>query len=234
MLESNLEALVDNLLSAYGVGLPQSQLRRFGKSPFRPDFIARGLGGSRTAIQVRQADVDARALYVLYVWHDEARTRKAIDQLLLVTPEPPSDEDVQRFEKAFDGDNTAQWIGIKQLPELLGITDDIDFESPQERDRLQTASLIRRTREYRNDVIGVGGVVEERAAERDELGRGSHHIARVLFRRLRIPPDGQHGVADELVQNPAVRPDDLPRAAIVVTHHLLDELRVADADECRE
>ena len=169
MLESNLEALVDNLLSAYGIGLPQSQLRRFGKSPFRPDFLARGTHDSRIAIEVRQADVDARTLYVLYVWHDEARTRKAIDQLLLVTPEPPSDEDMQRFEKVFDGDKTAQWIGITQLPGALGITDDIDFESPEARDRLQTASLIRKTRVYRNDVIGVANVVADPKVADGEL-----------------------------------------------------------------
>jgi adenylate cyclase len=168
MLESNLEALVDNLLSAYGIGLPQSQLRRFGKSSFRPDFIARGPRGLRTAIEVRQGGVDAKALYVLYVWHDEARTRNAIDRLLLVTPEPPSDDDRHRFQKVFDGEETVQWISLRQLPGLLGIPDDIDFESPQARDHLQTASLIRKTRAYRNDVVGVGGLVgEPKAAEGD-------------------------------------------------------------------
>src|SRR5437667_5745453 len=90
VLDSNLETLVENLLSAYGVALPQTQLRRYGKSPFRPDFIARGSGGARIAIEVRQAALDTRSLYTIYTWHDEARSHNVIDRLLIVTDEDPS------------------------------------------------------------------------------------------------------------------------------------------------
>src|SRR5262250_3376356 len=104
MLELNLDTLVGNILTAYGIELPQGSLRRFGRSSFRPDFIARAPGGLRTAIEVRQADVDARVLYVLFAWYDEARTRGVIDRLLLVTTEPPSDSDRRRFDETFDHD----------------------------------------------------------------------------------------------------------------------------------
>jgi adenylate cyclase len=161
MLESNLDTLVANILTAYGIELSQGLLRRFGRSSFRPDFMARGPGGARTAIEVRQADVDARVLYLLYAWYDEARTRGGVDRLLLVTAEPPSEGDRRRFDEAFDRDETAQWIGLKELPNLLGISGDIDLASPQALDRLKTASLIRKARVYRSDVVGLGGMVEE-------------------------------------------------------------------------
>jgi len=157
VLESNLETLVENLLSAYGVALPQTQLRRYGKSPFRPDFIARGQSGGRTAIDVRQAVLDTRSLYALYTWHDEARSHNAIDRLLVVTGESPSDAERVPFDAAFEGDATVQWIGIQDLPKALGIPDTFDFSSPETLERLRTASLVRRSKE----LAGVDVVVEE-------------------------------------------------------------------------
>ena len=169
MLELNLDTLVGNILTAYGIELPQGSLRRFGKSAFRPDFIARAPGGLRTAIEVRQADVDARVLYVLFAWYDEARNRGVIDRLLLVTTEPPSESDRRRFEETFDYDDSAQWVGIKQLASLLGIPDEIDLASSQALDRLKTASLIRKARVYRSEVVGLGGLVEEPRALSGDL-----------------------------------------------------------------
>lgn len=185
MLESNLETLVENLLSAYGIALPQTLLRQAGNSSFRPDFVARGPDGSRTAIEVRQAAVDARALYVLFTWHDQARSRKMIDRLLLVTGDAPSDEDKQRFDKAFEGDETVQWIGIQELPKVLDIPDEVDFSNPQTLDRLQTASLIRKTREYRKDLVGVDLVVEEPKTAAGDL-TAQLRLPKSLARQLSI------------------------------------------------
>ena len=169
MLESNLDALVENLLSAYGLDLPAVMLRRFGKSSFRPDFIARAPGGLRTAIDVRKGGVDAKALYLLFAWWDEAVARRSIDRLLLVTPEPPSSGDLTRFETTFEADENVRWIGIDQLPSILGIPDELDLASPETLDRLKTASLTRKARTYSPDVIGVRVVEEPRTAAASRL-----------------------------------------------------------------
>jgi class 3 adenylate cyclase len=169
MLESNLDALVENLLTAYGLDLPNATLRRFGKSSFRPDFIARVPGGFRTAIDVRKSGVDAKALYVLYGWWDEAVSRRSIDRLLLVTPSPPSPEDLERFETTFEADENVRWIGIEDLPGILGIRDQLDLGSPETLDRLKTASLTRKARNYSPDVVGVRVVEEPRSAVANRL-----------------------------------------------------------------
>jgi adenylate cyclase len=129
--ELNLKALVENILTAYGIETGPVLVRRVGTSSFRPSFVARAPRGTRTAIEVRQDRVDARYLYALDGWYDEARARKTVDRLLLVTAQPPSDVDRQTFASALDGDDALEWIGIAQLPKLLGITDELDLTSPQ-------------------------------------------------------------------------------------------------------
>lgn len=181
MLESNLETLVENLLSAYGLALPQTRLRQFGKSSFRPDFIATGTGGSRVAIEVRQAPLDAPSLYNLYIWHDEATSRSVIDLLLLVTGEMPLDEERHRFDEAFKGDGTARWITIHELPKALGVQDEIDFSSPQTLERLQAASVARKTRE----LVGVDAVVEEPKTAAGDLA-ARLRLPKSLTRQLSI------------------------------------------------
>ena len=116
MLDTNLEALVENIMTAYGIETAPVLVRRVGKSSFRPSFIVRAPGRRRTAIEVRQGRVDSRYLYMLDGWYDEARTRRSVDKLLLVTAKPPSDAERQRFTSVLDGDDTLQWIGIEQLP----------------------------------------------------------------------------------------------------------------------
>lgn len=188
MIESNLDALVENLLTAYGLDLPALMLRRFGKSSFRPDFIARAPGGLRTAIDVRKTGVDAKTLYVLYGWWDEAFSRKSIDRLLLVTPQPPSAEDLKRFETTFEADEHVQWIGLEQLPAILGIRDELDLASPETLDRLKTTSLTRKARAYSPDVIGVRVVEEPRTAAANRLAelRVPKSLARQLSMKALI------------------------------------------------
>lgn len=162
MLESTLEALVANLLTAYGIDLAQGAVNPSGPASFRPDFIACARG-SRVAITVKPAGVDARGLYLLFAWYDDARHRRAIDRLLLVTPEAPSEADRRRFEQTFESDDAAQWIALDQLPGLLGVPDEIDFTSPETLDRLRAASGIRKAGSRQTEVVGPGG-------RRQELG----------------------------------------------------------------
>jgi class 3 adenylate cyclase len=143
VLDSNLEGLVENLLTAYGIETAPVSVRRVGNSSFRPSFIARAPRASRTAIAIQQGRVDSRFLYALDGWYDEARARKWVDKLLLVTPQPPSDEDRKRFTSALDGDDALEWIGVGQLPARLGITDDLDLTSPLALDQLQQATVAR-------------------------------------------------------------------------------------------
>ena len=143
MLDSNLEGLVENLLTAYGIETAPISVRRVGNSSFRPSFIARAPRATRTAIAIQQGRVDSRYLYALDGWYDEARARKWVDKLLLVTPQPPSDEDRRRFTSALDGDDALEWIGVGQLPGRLGITEDLDLTSPLALDQLQKATVAR-------------------------------------------------------------------------------------------
>lgn len=154
-----IESVVENLLTAHGIEFGRGAPGGTGARAFRPDFIARA-GGLRTALTVKQAGVDARGLYVLFAWYEDARYRRAVDGLLLVTPEPPSDADRRRFDETFEHNEGAQWIGLAQLPPLLGISDEIDFASPQALDRLQTASLMRTAGRW-TDRVGPGDLDQE-------------------------------------------------------------------------
>jgi class 3 adenylate cyclase len=142
MHDAMLEAVVENLLTAYGIDFTRGAAGGPGTAAAHPAFIARA-HGVRTALDVKQASPDARRLYTLFAWYEDAGYRSAIDRLLLVTPKAPSDADRLRFTEMFDHAEGTQWIALAELPRLLGIPDEIDFASPQALDRLQTASLMR-------------------------------------------------------------------------------------------
>jgi adenylate cyclase len=228
MLESTLEALVENLLNAYGIEFGRDVPARSGASGFRPDFVAR-VRGLRTAIEVKPTGVDARAVYLLFAWYDDARRRRAIDRLLLVTPVPPSDDEKARFEEAFEHDSVAQWVALERLPQLLGIDDAIDFTSPQALDRLQTASLMRKAgRTFGR--VDLGDLDDEPAdavtgtrlpkSLRRQLSRRS----RGLIERTGRPPDKALRIGEEL--RPYVLVSDLKSFSTLV--------RVGTADVVQE
>ena len=152
MLEPNVIAAVDNLLSAYGIAQVRGLHLRVGESNFRPDFVVRAPQG-QTAIEIRDT-VDARLLYGLFAWYDEARRRRLVERLLVVTSKTPSDAQLRRFRAMFEDDESAQWIEIAALPAALGISEVLDLTSPETLDRLQTASLRRRD-SARRDAIAV-------------------------------------------------------------------------------
>jgi adenylate cyclase len=228
MLESTLAAVVENLLAAYGIEFTRHGPPRSGTSTFRPDFVAH-IRGSRTAIEVKPSSIDARELYLLFAWYDEARHRRAIDRLLLVTRQPPSPEDAQRFHETFERDEASRWIPLEQLPPLLGIHDEIDFGSPQVLHRLQTASLMRKGGPA-NQPIGLGGLddeAEEAAAGRTlpaSLRRQLSKRSRIEIERSGRAPEKALRIGEEL--RPYVLMSDLKSFSTLV--------RLGDADAVQD
>jgi class 3 adenylate cyclase len=233
MLESTLEAVVANLLTAYGIDLVQGGLNRSGAAApsFRPEFIT-AVPGARTAIAVKSGGLHARDLYLLFAWYDDARHRRTVDRLLLVTPHAPSEADRRRFEETFETDAAAQWIALDQLPRLLDIPDHIDFTCPQTLDRLRAASGIRKAGAPQPD-HGLGGVVEEPGARRDlatdlklprSLTRQLSLKSLIDIERTGRPPEKALRIGQEL--RPYVLLSDLKSFSTLV--------RVGDADVIQE
>ena len=166
MPEPNLLAAVDTLMSAYGITQLRGLHLRVGESTFRPDFVARTPQG-QTAIEIRET-VDARLLYGLFAWYDEARRRGLVERLLVVTPTPPSDAQVLRFRGMFD-DASAQWIDLAALPAALGIQDVIDLTSSETLDHLQAKTLTRRTSEHRDAIAAMSPVPRPAAPPPDRV-----------------------------------------------------------------
>jgi hypothetical protein len=82
--------------------------------------------------------------------------------------------------------------------------------------------------------LGRAHLVAERRHGRHEIQCRPHRSLRVVLGRNRRPPDGHHGVADELLHRSAVEPDEPPARLEVAREELAHGLRVAGLRQRRE
>ena len=78
------------------------------------------------------------------------------------------------------------------------------------------------------------GLLAQRLHRRDEIERRTNGSLGVVLRRHRRPPDRHDGVADELLHDAAVKPDEPPAGVEVAREELPHLLRVARLRKRRE
>lgn len=171
--EAILMNVVEHLISAGA----KAVLKSLGPKD-RFDFLLEREDGKRVALEI-----DSRApseKKILALNKALVRNRDLLDQFVLVTPDPPDETSTSLLEAGLSSSGSpTSWIGINDLPALLGISSPGDLTSPEVISSLQTAAITSNIQVYSKEHIG----------PRVGLAELSHMIEAARPEAKAIPPE---------------------------------------------
>src|SRR5580700_3446521 len=160
LANSLLESIISNYLSVAVTG----GVKRLQRGP---DFEIRQSDGERLLIEVKATAPDAARIEKL---RELVKSSGPAAEFVLVTPQPPTEEQKQQFDSVFrDVRITSTWIGVNELPALLGVAPAGDLLSPVTAVRLQTDALIGNVARYARAPVGPGDAAEFKKEVAPEL-----------------------------------------------------------------
>jgi class 3 adenylate cyclase len=148
MLEA---ALLASLVSNYLWAIAKDWLVE--RRPRRFDFIVEPEAGRRIALEIAGTTPQARKL-------DHLKTVLAkgipdVTEFVLVTPDPPSNDEQKRFRSALSGTRVPhRWIGLNDLPAILGAESPGDMKAADTIAKLQEMALISSLADYATAPVG--------------------------------------------------------------------------------
>jgi adenylate cyclase len=184
------KAVVSNYLSSAGEGwLIDRRPRRF-------DFVVETLNGRRVALDVRSAPPPDATLDRLRA--ELAQGADPVSELVLVTPEPPASAEAHRFRARLTGSSVPhRWIGVNDLPGVLGAASPGDLTAAETISRLQDSALVKSVAAYQ--AAPSGPLPETRGAQPHAAAPGESPLPASYLSLARQLP---FGVVQHLHEQP--------------------------------
>jgi class 3 adenylate cyclase len=120
------------------------------------DLLLEGEDGRRLAIELKNSlRPDSN---IARIFEQVSDSEDKVDEFVLITPEPPDESNSRLFASQFEPSTIeSRWIGINELPDLLGIESPGDLRSPQTAARLQLEALVKNLERYSEAPVGAAG-----------------------------------------------------------------------------
>lgn len=121
-----------------------------------PDFELRDPTGAKLLVEVKGKAPGDSALQQMAQRLQNLSDPQA--RFVLLTPETPSGNEMNSFNRAFKGVGNAEWLPLHELPGRLGKPSPGPWDSPQTWSALQTSSASRRKGSAVSD-SGLGAIL---------------------------------------------------------------------------
>jgi|ERR1044072_196092 class 3 adenylate cyclase len=136
-----LEHLVGNFLGAF------AREWLIERTPRHFDFVIETSTGRRIALEILSSSPNPRKLTRMKESLDSASPR--VDELVIVTPTPPTDRDTDRMNRVFGSlHSRSHWVALNELPQVLGLPSPGDMNDPKTITNLQKLALIKNLAQY--------------------------------------------------------------------------------------